>query len=34
VCGANRNTVPCTCVPPPRDPRLAALAELAARFNN
>jgi uncharacterized protein len=34
VCGVNRNTVQCACVPPPRDPRLAALAELATRSNN
>jgi uncharacterized protein len=31
VCGANRNVVTCTCAPPPTDPRLAALRDLAAR---
>jgi uncharacterized protein len=34
VCGANRNVVACTCPERPRDPRLAALADVAARLNN
>jgi len=34
VCGANRNTAPCTCDPRPPDPRLAALRDLAARLAN
>ena len=34
VCGANRNTAPCTCDPRPPDPRLAALRDLATRHAN
>jgi uncharacterized protein len=34
VCGANRNVMTCTCAPPPPDPRLAALRDLAVRHTN
>jgi uncharacterized protein len=33
VCGGNRNLVQCACQERAPDPRLAALRELAARFN-
>lgn len=34
VCGGNRNAVQCACPQRPPDPRLAALKDLAARFNH
>jgi uncharacterized protein len=34
TCGVNRNTAPCRCGERPRDPRLAALRDVAARLSH